>query len=590
MNIRKSWSFDINNKLNDTTIKNYSLDKSNVIKFSQYINYFSKVSINSVNNGNNLELTRLFKLNKTKDIIEFLNSDLNYDINYKEDINGDDYLKLSIIHNSYTIFKQLLLKKIDLFSSNIKGQTCLMYTMYFNNLKMFEKIIKNCESKAKLFDMQDNNGNTVFHYICYYNRIEFLIHLLKHNFNPNLLNKFNKTAIDYIADISIKYLITTSNLNHKLNNYMGPTISNKHILNNPKIKYLNRLNITSNNEKLFEINYDYIRNYLFIDEFNINYLKIIRKLGEGSFGKVFLIKNINTNKKYAMKVYSKDLIKKKNIIKPIIIEKTIMSSLNSSFLIKCFYNFESKDKLFLLLEYGKYGDLSIILKVFKKINESKIFIILAELVLALEKLHNHNILHRDIKPHNIVISEDGHCLLTDFGLAKYKNTKSKLSEFVGSYAYMSPEMILKKSYDRTFDYYMLGVTIIELLNGKNPFISSDLDQLKYKILYKIPKIKPKVNKNLKDLITKLLIKDKKRRIGYQHGIKEIKEHPCFKNIDWKKVENKEYQIFSKQELLKIQQILKIVRKNNDNIFTISSEEIDVNNIEINCNQYYNIYK
>lgn len=98
----------------------------------------------------------------------------------------------------------------------------------------------------------------------------------------------------------------------------------------------------------------------------------------------------------------------------------------------------------------------------------------AEVVLALEYLHNNNIIFRDLKPDNVVFDQDGHCLLTDFGLSKQNVSATTVSNsFCGSVAYLAPEMLKRAGHTRSIDWYLLGVLIYEMLVGVPPYFNPD---------------------------------------------------------------------------------------------------------------------
>ena len=104
---------------------------------------------------------------------------------------------------------------------------------------------------------------------------------------------------------------------------------------------------------------------------------------------------------------------------------------------------------------------------------------LAEIVLALEALHARDIIYRDLKPDNVVVGQDGHIMLTDFGLSREGVKRSDLGarSFCGSYAYLAPEMVRKTGHGKTVDWYLLGVILFEMLTGMPPYYNDDKEEL-----------------------------------------------------------------------------------------------------------------
>ena len=201
-------------------------------------------------------------------------------------------------------------------------------------------------------------------------------------------------------------------------------------------------------------------------------------LGIGSFGEVYLVKKINTCQKYAMKVINKEKIISQNLVRYILTERRILSSINHPFIVRLHYSFQSTSKLFLILDYCPGGDLSDYLRREKKFTEERAKIYIMEILLALQHLHKKGIIFRDLKPDNVVIDDEGHALLTDFGLSKegvFDNQGAK--SFCGSFAYLAPEMIKKTGHGKSVDWYLLGVLLYEMIVGVPPYYSNDKEQL-----------------------------------------------------------------------------------------------------------------
>ena len=163
--------------------------------------------------------------------------------------------------------------------------------------------------------------------------------------------------------------------------------------------------------------------------------------------------------------------------------------------------------------------------------------------MALGYLHESKILYRDLKPENILICDDGYIKLADFGLAKLCGEEIANS-FCGTPEYLSPEMIIGTGHDQTLDWWALGVLIYEMLVGIPPFYNAN----KHKMYYLIEKgdIRwPEKDRHgvevcaeARDLISKLLSKDKKKRLGCNNDVEEVLKHPWFAELDMKALQDK----------------------------------------------------
>ena len=198
----------------------------------------------------------------------------------------------------------------------------------------------------------------------------------------------------------------------------------------------------------------------------------IQILGKGSFGEVYLVRHKCNGKLYAMKVISKYMIAKQNISRYINTEKNIQSSLNSPFIVKLHCTFQTKTRLFMVMDYLRGGDLTHSLRKAKRFSESIARMYAAEILLAIQELHKHKIIYRDLKPDNIVLNEEGHSLLIDFGLAK-EGVKDITGSFCGSLAYLAPEVLKRTGHGKSVDWYLLGVLIYEMIVGIPPYFDRD---------------------------------------------------------------------------------------------------------------------
>lgn len=209
----------------------------------------------------------------------------------------------------------------------------------------------------------------------------------------------------------------------------------------------------------------------------------IMKLGQGSFGQVYLVEKIKilpdgrqmpTGKQYAMKILNKKQIIGQNLVKYAKTERDVLSYTKHPYIVGLKYAFQTPEKLFLLLDYAAGGNMSRSLRKDKRFSEDRCKIYLAQILLALEDLHKRDIIFRDLKPDNIVFDADGNALLTDFGLSKEGIvTNAMTKSFCGSPAYLAPEMIKRAGHGKSVDWYLLGVLLYEMLVGIPPYYANN---------------------------------------------------------------------------------------------------------------------
>lgn len=293
----------------------------------------------------------------------------------------------------------------------------------------------------------------------------------------------------------------------------------------------------------------------------------IKKLGEGSFGKVFLVKQKKTGDYYAMKIIPAKKSMKVNELKNIVNERDVFSLVQNEFCVNALCTFVYKTLVCFVIEYMPGGDL--FNHAFQgnfKLQSSNISVYIAQLVLGIEGLHNAGIIHRDIKPENILVGPQGNLKLTDYGLSDLKNKMSKTEGFriKGSLNFMAPEIFdfHRKEIGFEIDWYALGVLIFDLIKERLPFVGQTMEELiekikEHKIIWNEPGEEDEVfqfTPELKSLVEGLLEKDPSQRLG-RRGAKEIKEHAFFNGkykIDWEKVQEKKYFVYRPQNLFDVQ--------------------------------------
>jgi serine/threonine protein kinase len=153
--------------------------------------------------------------------------------------------------------------------------------------------------------------------------------------------------------------------------------------------------------------------------------EILKPISKGAYGKVFLAVKKKTGDLYAIKVINKEDLRHKNKVQHIKSERDILAHTQHAFVVKFYYSFQTKENLYMVMEYLNGGDLYSLLKNLMCFDDTMTKMYIAEVVLALEYLHSQGIVHRDLKPDNLLVGPDGHIKLTDFGLSRFAMYDSK---------------------------------------------------------------------------------------------------------------------------------------------------------------------
>ena len=305
----------------------------------------------------------------------------------------------------------------------------------------------------------------------------------------------------------------------------------------------------------------------------------IKIIGKGAFGEVRICKYIPTGDVVAIKKMKKEEMHKKNQVLHVRAERDVLSQAKNQWIVELKFSFQDQKYLYLGMEFLPGGDLMTLLMARDILPEEDAKFYAAEMVLAIESVHEMNCIHRDLKPDNVLIDKDGHIKLSDFGLSKkldllikdskniknnkvlrnknnlndkhlsyaeqfneFKNMKNKKRRecaysTVGTPDYIAPEVFNQKGYGQEVDWWSLGIIMFEMMIGYPPFYSETSTETCKKILdwKNNLEIKPEVNisKDAVDIL-KQLINDPEKRLG-RNGADEIKKHPFFKNINWQHI-------------------------------------------------------
>jgi serine/threonine protein kinase len=268
---------------------------------------------------------------------------------------------------------------------------------------------------------------------------------------------------------------------------------------------------------------------------------ILGVIGKGSFGCVYRVRQITSKKVYAMKVLGKEHIKMRKEEKHVMAEKNVLkSNVNHPFLVSLHFSFQTRTKLFFILDYVNGGELFMHLQREKNFSENRARFYAAEIACALGYLHENDIIYRDLKPENLLLDRYGHVVLTDFGLCKEGiKLKDTTATFCGTPEYLAPEVIQKKAYDRTVDWWCLGSVLYEMLFGLPPFYSKNQKEMYERILKQPLTISSLASAPSRDILQSLLQKDRHKRLGAKRDFEEIKESEFFSSINWDKLLKRE---------------------------------------------------
>lgn len=273
---------------------------------------------------------------------------------------------------------------------------------------------------------------------------------------------------------------------------------------------------------------------------SINDFDLLKVIGKGSFGKVMQVRKKDTGKIYALKSIRKAHIVNKMEVTHTLAEKFVLSRVNSPFIVPLKFAFQSNEKLYLVLSFINGGELFYHLQKARRFPLVRAKFYICELLSAIETLHEMNIVYRDLKPENILLDYQGHIALCDFGLCKINmRLDQKTNTFCGTPEYLAPELLMGKGYTRVVDFWTLGILLYEMLTSLPPFYDEDVNVMYRKILNDRLTFPSDMDATTKDLISRLLVRDPVKRLGYNGG-DEIKRHPFFKDIDWDKLNSKGY--------------------------------------------------
>ncbi|XP_044461827.1 3-phosphoinositide-dependent protein kinase 2 [Mangifera indica] len=269
--------------------------------------------------------------------------------------------------------------------------------------------------------------------------------------------------------------------------------------------------------------------------------------GVGSYSKVVRAKKKDSGTVYALKIMDKKFITKENKTAYVKLERIVLDQLDHPGVVRLFFTFQDTFSLYMALESCEGGELFDQITRKGRLSEDEARFYAVEVVDALEYIHGMGLIHRDIKPENLLLTKEGHIKIADFGSVKpmqdsritvLPNAASddKACTFVGTAAYVPPEVLNSSPATVGNDLWALGCTLYQMLSGTSPFKDASEWLIFQRIIARDIRFPNYFSSEARDLIDRLLDIDPSRRPGAgPDGYAILKMHPFFKGVDWKNI-------------------------------------------------------
>src|SRR6056297_10605 len=264
--------------------------------------------------------------------------------------------------------------------------------------------------------------------------------------------------------------------------------------------------------------------------------KIERQIGSGGMALVYEAKDVMLDRKVAIKMLRPEFVSDEDFINKFRHEAKAVAKITHPNVVSIYYIVESENSLYLVMEYIEGKDLKSLIQKRGKLSVVEALDIANQVTAAVEVAHENNIIHCDIKPHNILITDNNQVKVTDFGIARAvtSSTMTITDTIMGSAHYFSPEQAQGEEISTYSDIYSIGVVLYEMLSGRVPFKGESPISVALKHIQKEPKelkeVFPSVPEEVNELVMKTLSKEPEDR---QESASQLREEiiMAIKNIE-----------------------------------------------------------
>ncbi|XP_056650847.1 serine/threonine-protein kinase 32C isoform X5 [Monodelphis domestica] len=279
------------------------------------------------------------------------------------------------------------------------------------------------------------------------------------------------------------------------------------------------------------------------EDVNFDHFQILRAIGKGSFGKVCIVQKRDTEKMYAMKYMNKQQCVERDEVRNVFRELEILQDLEHVFLVNLWYSFQDEEDMFMVVDLLLGGDLRYHLQQNVQFTEETVRLYICEMALALDYLRSHRIIHRDVKPDNILLDEQGHAHLSDFNIATIIRDGERATALAGTKPYMAPEIFHSfvsggTGYSFEVDWWSMGVMAYELLRGWRPYdihSSNPVESLVQLFSTVSVQYAPAWSQGMVRLLRKLLTVSPEHRFS---SLTDIQASPYLADILWDELRQK----------------------------------------------------